>query len=248
MAIKLANGDISALYLGSTAVSAAYLGSSQVWSAGGGGGGGGGGGSTLLLVNFDGSVSPMTGSGVVYDSVNKAFGASSMEGGTASITGAAAAEIIDGMAGDFTVEFWGCIDYQSAAQPFMINSDSFGLYVSADWFNFSNWVELFDNANWYSTQSVAPGILPYPEYDSTVTPVLKHIAIVRSGTDISVYVGGNRVANFTGPLAVQSGGTSNGIYIYADGAADTFWIDSLRISSAALYSGASFTVPASPPT
>lgn len=39
MAIKLANGDISGLYLGSTAVSAAYLGSTSVWSAGGGGGG-----------------------------------------------------------------------------------------------------------------------------------------------------------------------------------------------------------------
>jgi len=37
MAIKLSNGDISALYLGSNAVSAAYLGSTSVWSAGGGG-------------------------------------------------------------------------------------------------------------------------------------------------------------------------------------------------------------------
>lgn len=36
MAIKLSTGDISGLYLGSTAVSAAYLGSTSVWSAGGG--------------------------------------------------------------------------------------------------------------------------------------------------------------------------------------------------------------------
>lgn len=36
MAIKLNNGDISAMYLGSQAVSAAYLGASEVWSAGGG--------------------------------------------------------------------------------------------------------------------------------------------------------------------------------------------------------------------
>jgi len=36
MAIKLASGDISALYLGSTAVSAAYLGSSSVFTASGG--------------------------------------------------------------------------------------------------------------------------------------------------------------------------------------------------------------------
>lgn len=217
--------------------------------------------STELLLNFDGNLTDdssnnytATGTSVIYDSTNKAFGSSSMYGGNLSITGTDAGAIIDSMSGDFTIEFWGCFDYGSPYILFGIQASGgpyefgAGIYILADWNNFYDAVELYDDTNYYSTLSQSIyNVVPYVVYDFetySVIPVLKHFAIVRSGSDISIYADGSRLTNFTGSLNIQSG-SSNEITIDT-GTSNAFWIDSLRISSAALYSGASYVVPTSP--
>lgn len=218
-------------------------------------------GSTELLLNFDSNLTDdgpnnytATGTSVLYDSTNKAFGSASMYGGSLSLTSTDTGAILDNMSGDFTIEFWACYDYQAPFLVFGIQANGgpyefgAGINVILDSYSFYDWVELYDDTNFYDTSTITyGGIVPIVEFDyetSTVIPVLKHVAIVRSGTDISVYSDGSRIANFTGPLNIQAGGTN---YFTIDaGASDVFWIDSLRISSAALYSGASITVPTSP--
>lgn len=217
-------------------------------------------GSTELLLNFDNNLTDdgpntytITGSSVLYDTTNKTFGSASMYGGSLSASSADAGTIINSMSGDFTVEFWACYDYGASNGALTINMDGGpyewggGIFVNINGQGLQNWVELYDDENYYDTSAIIMEVIPLVDFDydtSTVIPVLKHIAIVRSGTDISIYSDGSRVANFTGPLNIQAG-TKNYFMVDA-GISNTLWMDSLRISSAALYSGASFTVPTSP--
>jgi hypothetical protein len=132
--------------------------------------------------------------------------------------------------GDFTVEGW---FYPSSVTGthslFTLGTETTGRYTWQ-----LNGAVI--NSNLFGSSSVA--------YNSTLTiNTWYHIAVVRSGTTVTLYVNGTADAT----TDTQAGTIGNGaLNIGADGSGATFFagnMSNFRILSSALYSGASLSVP-----
>ena len=133
-------------------------------------------------------------------------------------------------AGDFTVEGW---FYPSSVTGthslFTLGTETTGRYI---WF--LNGAVI--NSNLYGASSVV--------YNTSLSiNTWYHIAVVRSGSTVTLYVNGTADAT----TDTQAGAIGNGaLNIGADSSGATFFagnMSNFRILSSALYSGASFTVP-----
>jgi hypothetical protein len=191
-----------------------------------------------------------------FDSTNKVFGSHSRiyqpySSDSLSNQGAA---VVSMFTGDFTVEcfyrlnsgvlgntiysggVWGVVD--SSGNSF----DNMALYI--DTYS-SNYIAFY----WYNGANSSGSI-----YSATAMiddGAFRHLAVVREGTTFRVYYDGNRIientsANNADPWTTQSLSLSVGIDPYMAGYDGTDGnIDDFRISSAALYSGATINVPTS---
>lgn len=222
--------------------------------SGGGGGGGGGGLDTLVLLNLNGAnggtsfpdASPYNRS-VTFDpssvtsTASFKFGGASLDvaGGGLNIPNSADFNM---GSGDFTIECW--------CRPVGLNQDQFATVFQKRAATFDGFVVYIDNslADFFfravgSTSGTSFDLFNIPASGTLLTPgQWYHLALVREGNIISFYVDGVRAgqANTTNPLFHSNGNVNVGKSPVLPGNVDDFrWV------RRALYSGASFTPPAS---
>jgi len=142
--------------------------------------------------------------------------------------------------GDFTVEAWVYTTQTGSFQGIIVSSDS------ADTAGFRIAVTNGNNAEfWLNGTSNATTALISNQWN--------HIAMARSGTgtnNVSCYLNGTRVAQFTNILTTTNSTVALGRYRYnADANYLKGYISGARyIVGSAIYSGTTITVPTAPPT
>jgi hypothetical protein len=143
-------------------------------------------------------------------------------------------------AGDFTIEFWARPTGSQPANPRIIGN------LSAN---------AFSTGDWALTQNLGFGLYAY-EYESGGSPIVSlgssltndtwaHVAIVRSGSEWSMYKDGTRVSTNTWSGSLDTG--TRRLVIGSSGSTIEAWngyIDELRVTKAARYTGSTITVPA----
>ena len=149
---------------------------------------------------------------------------------------------VSSLTGDFTVEAW----------FYMTSATSTYMAIVCAYPNSNGLVIDFgDNGLGNPLRFLAGG----GSYNSTVTKnsvlnTWNHVALVKSGTTCSCYLNGSRLSTFTSSNAVPASGYAvgdgNGTY----GTAQPFigYISNVRVTTSALYSGTTYTVPTSPLT
>ena len=195
-----------------------------------------------LLLHFDGTGStitdssgtPKTVTGAATQSATQSkFGGKSLYlDGTTKLS--SAYNSAWAFSGDFTIEYF--VNYSAHGTYGGMLSCCQPSGATTGWqiiFNSSSNNILTEGSGWSFTSSSA---LPANQWN--------HVALVRSGSAITLYINGSSVGSATYSGSVDSGnqslliGTERGGAQYMTG-----YIDELRITSAARYTGSSFTVP-----
>jgi titin len=141
--------------------------------------------------------------------------------------------------GDFTIEFWARPTGNQPSIPRIMGN----LSASA-----------FSTGDWVLTQNLGFGFYAY-EYESGGSPIVSlgssltndtwaHVAIVRSGSAWSMYHNGSRVSTNTFSGSLDTG--TRRLVIGSSGNTAEAWngyIDELRVTKAARYTGSTITVP-----
>jgi hypothetical protein len=141
--------------------------------------------------------------------------------------------------GDFTIEFWARPTGSQPVNPRIIGN------LSAN---------AFSTGDWALTQNIGFGLYAF-EYNSGGSPIVSlgssltddtwaHVAIVRSGSDWSMYKDGTRVSTNTFSGSLDTG--TRRLVIGSSGSTIEAWngyIDELRVTKAARYTGSTITVP-----
>lgn len=243
MSIYCGNSSVSKIYAGNTQITKAYLGNSIVLN-----------GSTPppstteLLLHFDGNLTDsssnnytLTPDGISYDSTNKVFGASSLYTGSYSnrVTLNSTSEynsLIGSMSGNFTIEFWFRLtdEYDLPNMFWFYDYDTYSqirIYTGYG----DIYAEMNDATNYYSINS---------NDVSVVLNSFNHLAFIRNGSNIYLYLNGSlKASQAIATVTLNSSATAHNFFM---GELNGGNIDEFRISSAAMYSGSSFTVPSSP--
>jgi hypothetical protein len=141
--------------------------------------------------------------------------------------------------GDFTIEFWARPTGSQPANPRIIGNLSANAFGAGDW---------------TLTQNLGFGLYAFG-YNGGGSPIVSlgssltddtwaHVAIVRSGSDWSMYHNGTRVSTNTFSGSLDTG--TRRLVIGSSGSTTEAWngyIDELRVTKAARYAGATITAP-----
>lgn len=201
--------------------------------------------SVLMLSRFDGSnnsttlVDSSSYGRTITAQANAKLTTSYKQWGTASLAldGSSYASTTGAGAigsGDYTVEFW--VYVTSFSNAYMTAMGSFASSNSGQWQLLCNNNQ---NLTWFGPSAFSAAYVPL------TTGAWAHVAFVRSGSTLSSYKDGSRVATAT-DTANYTGNGSFWVGQAPENNSGRQWsgyIDDLRISTVARYTGSTYTVP-----